>query len=372
MSTPIRATIRREPSDFVVDELPAYDPSGQGDHLLVTFRKTGLDTPTAVARIADLLGSDPAAAGWAGMKDRHAVTSQTASFFCPAPEAPGRLEGASLPGIEILAAGRHPHKLKPGHLRGNRFRIILRDIDPATLPIVAERLGAMRAAGVPNHFGAQRFGRGGDNAERALAWLRGEARPPRGARKQRLLFSAVQSMLFNRVLDRRLAAGTHATVLAGDLAQKHDSGGMFLVPEAEGELADARGRAERGELSPTGPMFGAKMRWPGGIPAEIEREVLAETLGDPGLLDRHKRLGRGTRRVLRLPLGELGWEPGMTPDCLVLGFVLPKGGYATTVLGQVFEVEDPHRRDPAGEADPSQPPLEDASTSQDPDFPGSS
>lgn len=346
MPTPVRATIRRETSDFVVEELPAYDPSGEGDHLLVTFRKTGLDTPFSVARIAELLGSDPAAAGWAGMKDRHAVTTQTASFFCPQPDAPSRLEQASLPGIEILAAARHPHKLKAGHLRGNRFRITLRDIEPTALGAVEQGLAAIVDRGVPNHFGAQRFGRDGDNAERALAWLRGEARAPRGARKQRLLFSSVQSMLFNQVLDRRLADGTHASVLAGDLAQKHDSGGMFVVPEAPEELEDARRRGERGELSPTGPMFGAKMRWPSGVPAEIEREVLTKTLGDPTLLNRHKRLGRGTRRVLRLPVAELTWEPGASPDCLVVSFVLPKGGYATTVLGQVFDARDPHRPDP--------------------------
>ena len=127
MPTNPTAIIRTTPADFVVEEIPAYPASGEGDHLFVTFRKTGLDTPRAVRALAELLGADAREAGWAGMKDRHAITTQTASFACRDGDAEAKL--AQPPeGIEVLAVERHGHKLKTGHLRGNRFTITLRQL----------------------------------------------------------------------------------------------------------------------------------------------------------------------------------------------------------------------------------------------------
>jgi tRNA pseudouridine13 synthase len=195
------------------------------------------------------------------------------------------------------------------------------------------------------------------------------------------LFSALQSLLFNDVLERRVTRDTWATVLPGDVAKKHDTGGMFDVPEDGGELQEARDRAEAGSVSATGPMFGAKMRWPTGEPGAIEREVFAEAWGDAPLLTTLRHLGEGTRRALRLHVEQLSvevhaavadacvdTEPGtMSPSVedakstspavqsnrcveLVVRFVLPKGGYATTVLGRVCHLIDasrsPGRNDP--------------------------
>jgi len=347
------AVIRRSPEDFVVEELPAYAPSGQGEHLLVTFQKRALTTPDAVRMIARALDVDPRGAGFAGMKDRHAVTTQTASF--PLPLARGDAETAvaslSLPGIKIVGAARHANKLKPGHLIGNRFTITLRDVPEEAIAAVCDELIAIGRRGVPNAFGPQRFGRDGDNPERALAWLGGRARPPRDKREQRLLFSALQSLLFNRVLARRVADGTWATVLPGDVAKKRDTGGIFTVPLEGPELDDARARAEAGALSATGPMFGAKMRWPEGEPLELERAVLATVFDDLGRLDAFRHLGEGTRRPLRLEVSEMevhslaasgGTDRGAAAGAagIVVRFVLPKGGYATTVLGQAVHLVD--------------------------------
>src|SRR5262249_26201990 len=126
------ASFRSKAEDFVVEELPAYAPSGSGEHLFVNFRKVGLTTVDAVRAIAEVLGVDAREAGLAGMKDKHAVTTQTASFLLArAPDAEAKLARAALPGISILAAARHGHKLKPGHLAGNRFAIVLRNVsDP--------------------------------------------------------------------------------------------------------------------------------------------------------------------------------------------------------------------------------------------------
>jgi tRNA pseudouridine13 synthase len=357
------AVIRRSPEDFVVEELPAYAASGKGEHLFITFRKRGLTTPDAVRALARSLGVDPRFAGWAGMKDRHAVTTQTVSFSLPmARDAEAAAAKISIPGVEVLAAQRHDNKLKPGHLLGNRFTLILRGID-------ADRVGAAIAIleeagriGVPNAFGPQRFGRDGDNPARALAWLAGTERGPRDKRDQRMLFSALQSLLFNEVLEKRIAAGTWASALAGDVAKKHDSGGLFDVPLEGPELDDARARAEAGLISATGPMYGAKMRWPQGEPLAIERAVLDASAIDDALLEARKSLGEGTRRALRLEVKELtvteeivpaggtkAAGPGGSGPGIVVRFVLPKGGYATTVLGRAFRLRDAALERPSDE-----------------------
>ncbi|WP_438037115.1 tRNA pseudouridine(13) synthase TruD [Sorangium sp. So ce204] len=355
------ALLRSSPADFIVEELPAYAPSGRGEHVFVTFRKTGRTTLDAVRAIALALGADPGSAGFAGMKDRHAITTQTASFQLPLAQDPAPLlEKAELPGIEVLAVARHDNKLKPGHLLGNRFRIALRGIAPAALPLAERRLAEIGRAGVPNAFGPQRFGRNGDNPERALAWIAGRERGPRDKREQRLLFSALQSLWFNEVLARREADGTWSAVLPGDLAKKRDSGGLFLVPLEGPELADAEARAAALAISATGPMFGRKMRWPEGAPGALEREVLTAAIGDPRRLDAFAHAGEGTRRPLRLEVDGLevstleaaageaavsATTPGAADDPdvrhgIVVSFVLPKGGYATTVLGRVFRLVD--------------------------------
>lgn len=342
----------------MVEEIPAYTPSGKGEHLYVTFTKRGITTPDAVRLLAQALEVDPRGTGFAGMKDRHAVTTQTASFAFPmARDAEAAMARVAVPGITVLAAARHDNKLKPGHLLGNRFTIALAvGVDPAQAEELAARLRAIGREGVPNAFGPQRFGRDGDNPERAMAWLAGRERGPRGPREQRLLFSSLQSLLFNRVLSIREAGGTWGKVLPGDVAKKHDTGGIFLVPLEGPELDDARARAEAGTVSATGPMFGAKMRWPEGEPLALEREVLA-SVGEEVRLDAFRHLGEGTRRPLRLFVAEMMAEvrPGVGPgpegegQAVVLArFVLPKGGYATTVLGRACRLTDASR----GEAGP--------------------
>lgn len=340
------AVIRRAPEDFVVEEIPAYAASGRGEHVFVTFRKTGITTPDAVRMLARALGADPRAAGYAGMKDRHAVTTQAASFQLPIGLDPEPLlAAADLPGIEVLAVARHDNKLKPGHLVGNRFRIVLRDVDAATTGAAEAACARLREAGlvgVPNAFGPQRFGRDGDNPERALAWVSGKERGPRDKREQRLLFSALQSRWFNEVLAAREDDGSWCEVRPGDLAKKHDTGGLFGVPLEGPELAEAEARARAGAISATGPMFGRKMRWPEGGPGELERAVLARAVDDPRRLDAFAHAGEGTRRPLRMMVEDLQVTAGLPDDerAISATFVLPKGGYATTLLGRAFRLLD--------------------------------
>ncbi len=332
------ATIRKSPEDFVVREIAAYPPSGEGDHLFLEITKTDVTTNDAVRRICGALGTDERGAGYAGMKDRRAVTTQTISVPFPRDRSAEEAIRLELQGITVHSATRHPHKLKPGHLKGNHFTIVLRDLALDSVPGVIEALEAIRDVGVPNAYGPQRFGKEGDNPERALAWLAGQTPGPKDRRERRLLFSALQAHVFNRVLDIRRRTETWNRPLMGDLLKKTDTGGIFLCTEPEADET----RARRGEIAPTGPMFGVKMRWPEGEPARIEREMLKECVGDEKAFDAHRALGEGARRSLVLRVSELVVERMREdPAALRVLFVLPKGGYATTLLNQAVALNEP-------------------------------
>lgn len=336
-----KATFRAHAGDFVVDEIPAYAPIGSGEHLHLVIKKTDLTTNEAVRRLARALDVDARGAGYAGMKDRHAITTQAITLPFPiARGEPPPPSSFAIDGIEVIETKRHVNKLKPGHLIGNRFAIRLRDVDAHASASIRSALEDVARRGAPNAFGPQRFGRDGDNPERALAWLGGKVKI-RDRNEQRLMFSALQSLLFNRVLERRVEAGTWTTVLGGDIAKKTDSGGLFDVPLEGPERDDAVARAEAGAISATGPMFGSKMRWPNGEPLAMERSVLGEAIGDVTLLDEARHAGEGTRRPLRLLVSEMSVEDA--DNGLLVRFVLPKGGYATTVLGCACTLVDASR-----------------------------
>jgi tRNA pseudouridine13 synthase len=335
------ATIRTTPEDFIVDEIPAYPASGKGEHLFITLRKTGRTTIDVVRELARAFSVDQRGAGYAGMKDRHAITTQTISLQVPmAVDFEPILANVVLNGVEILEAKRHDNKLKPGHLDGNRFQIRLRCSSVDNALFIRAKLEETAKQGAPNFFGPQRFGRDGTNPARALAWLAGTSRGPRDRHEQRLLFSALQSMLFNQVLERRIADGSWTTVLPGDLAKKHDSGGLFLVPLEGPDLEDAKARAATLAISATGPMYGTKMRWPEGAVQTLEHEVLVAVVPDPKRLDDFRAYGEGTRRSLRMEVTEFKAADPDASGMLAVSFVLPKGGYATTVLSTACQLVD--------------------------------
>jgi tRNA pseudouridine13 synthase len=365
-----RARLKESPEDFVVEELPAYAPTGAGDHVYVRFTKRDRTTMDVVREIARTLGCDPRAAGFAGMKDKRAVTTQTFSLQPPrgvtAADLAARARALTLDGVTVQEATPHPHKMKPGHLAGNRFTITLRGIDPARVPEVTGALEAIARAGVPNAFGDQRFGNKGDNATRALAWLRGEERGPRDPRMQRFLWSSLQSAVFNAVLDERVADGTWVTPALGDLLKLRTSGGLFACADVQTDGP----RATAGEVSPTGPIIGARMRWPEGEPAALERRVADRVLGAGFDLEKTRSLGEGSRRALRLWVEELRWEVtealpgesgseidaahgsgGKSHACMRVYFVLPKGAYATTVLAAAVELNEVRPTDGSSSAE---------------------
>jgi tRNA pseudouridine13 synthase len=322
----IPGRIKERPEDFLVEEIPAYTPSGQGEHLFVRFEKTGLDTEQTVRRMAGALEVDPRAAGWAGLKDRHAVTTQWASFHRG---DPARALAIALPGVRVLEAAMHENKLRTGHLAGNRFTLRLRGADPERLADVERVLVDLARSGVPAFFGEQRFGRDGSTLTRARAWIVEGGRGPRAPFERKLLVSALQSSIFNAICAERMRTIGLAGIVDGDLVRKEETGGLFVATELE----EVRSRAERFEVSATGPMFGAEMRWPERDAKAMEEAALANAGLDQAKLASFRRSGEGTRRPLRFPLRDA--RASADEEGIVLSFVLPAGAYATIVLREL-------------------------------------
>ena len=350
-----RGRIKCSPEDFVVEELAAYEPSGEGTHLFLKFEKRGLTTDAAVRAITKALGIQMRDVGIAGMKDKVAVTTQWVSVPAPpkAPDLEERAKALVIDNIKVLDAKRHTNKLKTGHLKGNRFDLIVRDVPADAVADVVATMERIGKEGVPNAFGTQRFGTQGDNAQKAREWLTGKVRAPGDPRLRRFHFSALQSAAFNALLDARIADGTWNQPLLGDLLKKEDTGGMFLCTDVQAD----RERADRGEVCPTGPIVGARMRWPEGEVKALEERLVAPFL-EAVDLERARSLGEGTRRALRLHVSGCSVAqvmnnegvPGANENdnreqlrSLRVQFVLPNGAYATTVLANAFDVIDGSR-----------------------------
>ncbi|MGA9523546.1 MAG: tRNA pseudouridine(13) synthase TruD, partial [Myxococcaceae bacterium] len=248
---PAGGLIKATPEDFIVEEVPAYEPSGEGDHLYLWVEKRGRDTAEVARLLARAGGVPEREVGYAGMKDRQGITRQW--FSLPAIAEP-KLADFAAENVQVLERKRHRNKLRTGHLRGNRFRIRVRDVKDAGAALAAfERL---QSSGVPNYFGEQRFGREDDNAALGRKLLRGERleRAPTPFQR-RLYLSAWQSLLFNRALAQRIEEGTLGRALPGDVLRKADTGGLFVC---EDPVVD-QPRVDRFEVSPAGPLLGPKM-----------------------------------------------------------------------------------------------------------------
>jgi tRNA pseudouridine13 synthase len=386
--------IKQRPEDFRVEEIPLYPISGEGTHLYVCMEKCGLPTPAAVERVARHMGVRADAIGLAGLKDAQAVTSQLLSLEHADTQ---RLASFRDRQIRLKAVGLHTNKLKPGHLAGNRFTIRIRPGDsplPANAEdIAAETLAVLQQRGVPNYFGAQRFGRRGDTGvlgrallqddldafvemflgrpdptdppdvraardafqvgafdralkrwprtfsdqRRALAAYKKKRRAAQAVaaidkRMKRLYVSAFQSLIFNDVLARRVE--TLDVLLPGDIAKKTDTGGLFPVED----LVIEQPRCAAGQISPTGPLPGTQTLLAEGEPGQIEREVLEAYGVTDELFTRGAGRTRGTRRALRFLLGEVSvsMQNDQAGPCLEVCFCAPSGCYATVVIEELF------------------------------------
>jgi tRNA pseudouridine13 synthase len=305
------ATLKLLNEDFIVTELPLQPPCGDGEHVWLDIEKNGANTAFVAQQLAVAAGVQERDVGYAGLKDRYAITRQWFSIHLPKGETPD-LTLLQHPEFNVLSQRRSLKKLRPGDLQGNRFRIVLRDVIGDRDAIEAN-LKAVESQGVPNYFGAQRFGHDGSNVEQGRAMLAREIRV-RHPKKKGIYLSAVRSFVFNEVLALRIQQGLWGKILPGD-------------------VMDEAGR-------PTGPLWGR---------GRVITTDQARSL-ENGVAERHAALCEGMehagldqqRRALVATPVEMSWEWAQASQ-LVLMFSLPAGNYATSVLNEILRTTEPDR-----------------------------
>ena len=325
---------KQTPTDFRVEEIPAYPVSGAGEHLFVEVTRQDMTTPYLIKQISRELKISALGIGYAGMKDRCAVATQWFSLegikeIPPPPSIEGVLDWKIL--------GWHPHKLRRGHLQGNRFRMMIDLEQKFSDEKFEELVQAVTHSGWANYYGQQRFGREGDNHEHGLAKVLGAK-----GKVPALAVNALQSHLFNQYLELRIRAGGFTRIYAGDVCAHLPEGGMFEVGSQD-DLRHEQQRLEQFETSPTGPIFGFKMRQAQGQPGAWEDDVIGESGVE---LEQFRRVkAPGSRRRLRLSLGDertaFRWRdlspPELSGSRFELSFTLPAGSYATVLVSHFFQ-----------------------------------
>lgn len=319
--------IKAAPQDFVVVEDLGYRPDGEGEHVLVRIRKTGVNTRFVAEALAKFMKIPARDLSYAGMKDRHAVTEQTLCFRVPGNAMPA-LTGFALDGVEILEVVRHKRKLRVGALAGNAFRLVVRQISQRDE--VEARLTHIRQCGVPNYFGEQRFGRNGNNLVTALKLARQEIQI-RDRNKRGLMLSAARSALFNQVTSLRLQQqGSLTQVINGDALQLTGRGSWFVAqPE---ELTELQARVNQHALRITAPLPGKGEPGPQADALAFEQQCLADAGELRSLLER-ERVDAGRRAMLVVPR-DLRWH-WQDDATLEMQFWLPAGSFATSVVREL-------------------------------------
>lgn len=336
----IGGEIRARHADFLVEEQPLYRPCGEGEHLYLMVEKRGLGTPEMVDLVAAHFGVRRSAVGTAGMKDAQAITRQVVSVHTPGK----RLESFPMlrhESVSVLWADQHTNKLRTGHLAGNRFSIKIRGVAMTDAPRGLRILRELERRGLPNYFGPQRFGAKSDNHHVGRAVLTGESKRRMPTQKRKLMLNALQSAVFNEVLAERVRAGTMDRLSAGDVAFKHDSGAVFAVDGALADSEETLVRLREFAISPSGPMWGAKMMRASGAAGDAELQALGKFDLTPEAFEASRQAGLvpGIRRPLRVAVRDAEIEGGIDehgPHVRV-AFDLPGGAYATTVLREIMK-----------------------------------
>jgi len=305
------ATLKLLNEDFIVTELPLQLPCGEGEHIWLDIEKNGANTAFVAQQLAEAASVQDRDVGYAGLKDRYAITRQWFSIYLPKGETPD-LTQLQHPEFNVLSQSRHLRKLRPGDLQGNRFRIVLRGVT-GDRDAIESNLKAVALHGVPNYFGAQRFGHDGGNVTQGLAMLAREIRV-RNPKKKGIYLSAVRSFVFNEVLALRIQRGLWGQTLPGD-------------------VMDEAGR-------PTGPLWGR-----GRVTTTDQAAAL-----ESGVAEHHAALCNGMeyaglnqdRRALVASPVDMSWAWPQAQQ-LVLTFALPAGNYATSVLNEILGTTEPDR-----------------------------
>ena len=328
-----RAKLKVVAEDFKVVEQLGFPLTGSGEHLMLRIRKRGENTSFVANELAKVCGVKSRDIGWAGLKDRHAVTEQWLSVYLPKSDGidfSGFL--TQYPHIEILEQTRHNKKLKAGDLSGNQFELRLMEVTDTAA--VIERLTAIKTSGVPNYYGSQRFGRNGNNVSEARRWGKENVRS-RNQNQRSLLLSAARSWIFNRIVSKRIDQNEFDQPISGDIVEINGTHVAFNSEE-ESKLKLA---IENGNASISAALAGDNS-----LPSTEQCLVLEQSIlddeADLMALIRNNRM-RHDRRAIRLMPENLTWQ--VDNNAVVVRFALPAGGYATSILREVVE-EIPHER----------------------------
>ena len=327
----IGGKIKDKNQDFIVEELPLYDLTGEGEHLFVNITKDGMTTKDLQKELAKVYEVNHQDVDFAGIKDKHAITTQTFSIWLRDPSIKDRafqLED-SLP-VKINWNKFHQRKIKKGHLAGNVFTVKITDI-PGSLDEAAQKtdkiIKKLSQTGIPNFFGAQRFGMEEDNAQKGLDIMLGKQRV-KNKWLRKFLLSSYQSYVFNYYLKKRIEEGLFDKILNGEVAKKQDTGGMFIVDDP---VADQK-RLENKEITFTGPIFGKKMKSPQDEALDFENNILKELEITRENFSKGKL--NGTRRA-GIIIPEIKHQK--IEDGMQLNFTLPKGSFATIILREIMK-----------------------------------
>ncbi|HEX9708054.1 MAG TPA: tRNA pseudouridine(13) synthase TruD [Steroidobacteraceae bacterium] len=327
---PVSGVLRVEAADFTVEERLGFGPDGGVAHRLLLVEKQDANTLYVARQLAVRAGCPPGDVGFAGLKDRRAVARQW--FSVPEVKGLASFAGFAGDGFRVLSEAPHSRKLRRGALAGNRFRIRVRELqgDPAA---VDGRIRHIVSTGVPNYFGAQRFGQEGANLGRVGQWI-ASGKLPRGREPRAFMLSAARALTFNAVLGTRVATGSWNRLLPGEIVNLSGSRSVFA---AEGVDESLLGRCAGGDIGPTGPLCGAGGMVPRGEAERLEKAVLATLEPLPAQL---AAVGmRAERRALVLRPKDFTHRTDRGE--LELAFELPRGAFATSLLREIVEAAIP-------------------------------
>lgn len=319
--------LKASPEDFVVVEDLGFEPDGEGEHILVRILKNGCNTRFVADALAKFLKIHAREVSFAGQKDKHAVTEQWLCARVPGKEMPD-LSAFQLEGCKVLEYARHKRKLRLGALKGNAFTLVLREVNHRDE--VESRLHAINTGGVPNYFGAQRFGIGGSNLQGALRWAQSDA-PVRDRNKRSFWLSAARSALFNQIVSERLKKTDFNQVVDGDALQLAGRGSWFVATQED--LAELQRRVDEKELMVTASLPGSGEWGTQRDALAFEQSAIAEAHALQSLLLREKV--EASRRAMLLYPQQLSWN--WWDDVTVeLRFWLPAGSFATSVVRELI------------------------------------
>ncbi|ARD59277.1 tRNA pseudouridine(13) synthase TruD [Kosakonia radicincitans DSM 16656] len=319
--------LKANPEDFVVVEDLGFEPDGEGEHILVRILKSGCNTRFVADALAKFLKIHAREVSFAGQKDKHAVTEQWLCARVPGNTMPD-LSTFELEGCKVLEYARHKRKLRLGALQGNAFTLVLREVSDRA--DVEARLQTISEKGVPNYFGAQRFGIGGSNLQGALRWAQSAA-PVRDRNKRSFWLSAARSALFNQIVNERLKKTDFNQVVDGDALQLAGRGSWFVASEEE--RAELQARVDAKTLMITAALPGSGDWGAQRAALAFEQQAVADAPELQALLVREKV--EAARRAMLLYPQKLCWN--WWDDVTVeLRFWLPAGSFATSVVRELI------------------------------------